>query len=288
MDQPFLQPVSGFFVDPQYQKTLKEAGLNSLDAVFAYEQGQRLTKSNLASWRHRVRLQLPDGQIAYLKRYSAPPLSVQIKSWLQHGRRGFLSEYDKGPLNELKKADVSIPQVIAYGGRWAGLFEKRSFIITLEIPNAHSLETQLPDCFEKSVSNLPKRDFILKLADFIHRFHKTGYRHRDLYLCHIFLSENTTLYLIDLHRTFKPNLTGKRYQVKDLAQLHYSSPAEGVSDTDRLRFYLEYTQKKKLSFSDKVFLRKIHAKALHIARHDRKHGRVVPFKKHSGKDTTPC
>ena len=288
MDQLFLQPVRGFFVDPQYRQTLEEAGLNSLDAVFAYEQGQRLTKSNLASWRHRIRLQLSNGQTVYLKRYCHPPLSVQIKSWFQHGQRSFLSAYDKGPLKELFNVKVRIPQTIAYGGQWAGLFEKCSFIITLEIPNAHSLETQLPDCFELSVSSQPKREFILRLADFIRRFHETGYRHRDLYLCHIFLSDNETLYLIDLHRTFKPNLTSKRYQVKDLAQLHYSCPSDKISHTDRLRFYLAYTQKEKLSFSDKAFIRKIHAKALHIARHDRKHGRTVPFEKRSGKDITPC
>ena len=285
MDPSFLQPVRGFFIDPQYQQTLEEAGLDSLDAVFAYEQGQRLTKPNLASWRHRIRLQLPNGQTVYLKRYSCPPLPVQIKSWFQHGYRGFLSEYDKGPLDELSNVVVLIPQTIAYGGQWTGLFEKRSFIITLEIPNAHSLETKLPDCFEHPVS---RREFILKLADFIRRFHETGYRHRDLYLCHIFLSNNETLYLIDLHRSFKPKLLGKRYRIKDLAQLHYSSPADKVSTADRLRFYLAYAQKKKLSAADKVFIRKIHTKALHIARHDRKHGRTVPFEKRSGKDATAC
>ncbi|MHC4836078.1 MAG: lipopolysaccharide kinase InaA family protein, partial [Planctomycetota bacterium] len=122
-------------------------------------------------------------------------------------------------LEELSAVDVRIPETIAYGGQWSGLFEKKSFIITLEIPNSHSLETALPDCFESAASNLAKRDFILKLADFIRRFHNTGYRHRDLYLCHIFVSNNETLYLIDLHRTFKPKFLGRRYQVKDLAHL---------------------------------------------------------------------
>lgn len=277
MKPNFLQPVRGFFVDPQYQQTLSEAGLDSLEAVFACKQGRSLTKAGLASWRHRIRLQLPNGQTVYLKRYVQPPLSVQIKGWAQHGQRAFLSEYDKGPLAKLRAVDVRIPQTIAYGGQWAGLFEKRSFIITLEIPNAHSLETALPDCFETTASNQRGRDFILKMADFIRRFHNTGYRHRDLYLCHIFLSENETLYLIDLHRTFKPKLLGKRYRVKDLAQLHYSSPADKITRADRIRFYLAYARKDKLSATDKSLLRAIHSKAGRIARHDRKQGRVIPF-----------
>jgi hypothetical protein len=287
MEPKFLQPVNGFFVDPKYQQLLKGTGLNSLDSIFAFKQGQQLTKANLVSWRHRIRLQLPDGQTVYLKRYLKPPLSIQIKNWLQHGQRAFLSEYDKGPQKELGNMNIRIPQTIAYGGQWTGLFEKRSFIITLEIPNAHSLETTLPNCFTVQDFKEKKR-FILKLADFIRRFHNTGYRHRDLYLCHIFLSEKETLYLIDLHRTFKPKLLGKRYKVKDLAQLHYSSPADKITLSDRIRFYLAYTQKKKLSFADKNFIRVIHSKTQRIARHDRKHGRVAPFEKDAGKDGTSC
>ena len=281
MESYFVQSAPGFFVDTAYQKILSDVGIDSLDSVFQYDQGENLGKPNLAAWRRRIRFQLSNGQTAYLKRYHNAPWSIQIKSWLQHGQRAFLSGYDKGPLAELQKVNVSIPQAIAYGGRWAELFEKKSFIIALEIPNALSLEARLPDCFIRS-SSTGKREFIIKLADFIRRFHETGYRHRDLYLCHIFLSENKTLYLIDLHRTFRPKLLGKRYQVKDLAQLHYSSPADKVSNTDRLRFYLGYTQKKKLSSADKAFIRKIHSKAQRIARHDRKQGRIIPFEKRSG------
>ena len=278
MSLPFKQYSDGFFVDPSYQLALAEAGIDSLDSVFAFHQGDTLGKANLASWRHRIRFQLSSGQTVYLKRYEHPPVSVQIKGWLQHGRHCFLSDYDKGPLKALQDVNVAIPQTIAYGGQWAGCFEKKSFIITLEIPNADSLETQLPDCFTSS-SLKSKRDFIQKLADFIRRFHNTGYRHRDLYLCHIFHTETGKLYLIDLHRTFKPKLTGRRYKLKDLAQLFYSSPGDKVFNTDRLRFYLGYTHKQTLSPADKAFIRRIAAKAQKIARHDRRHGRTVPFEK---------
>ena len=179
MQSPFIQSAPGFFVDPTYQMILSEAGIDSLEAVFKYSQGDNLVKAKLAAWRQRIRFQLSDGQTVYLKRYDNPPLSVQFKGWTQHGQHAFLSDYDKGPLETLQKVDVSIPQVIAYGGQWSGLFEKKSFIITLEIPNAHSLETRLPDCFTGG-SFKDRWDFIFKLADFIRRFHETGCRHRDL------------------------------------------------------------------------------------------------------------
>jgi hypothetical protein len=217
-----------------------------------------------------------------LKRYDRPPVPVQFKAWIQHGYRAFLSDYDKGPLAELENAKVRTPQTIAYGGRRTGCFEKCSFIITLEIQNAHSLESKLPGCFEAPPSrsnHQARKAFIGDIADFIRRFHATGYRHRDLYLAHLFLSEERSLYLIDLHRTFKPRFLSNRYRVKDLAQLHYSCPANRVGRTNRLRFYLVYAQRKKLTAWDKAFIRKIHAKALRIACHERKHGRIVPFQR---------
>jgi hypothetical protein len=280
MNEPFIQSADGFFVQPSYQQALAESGLDSLESVFAYEGGQNLTKPNLALWRHRIRFEFADGRGAYLKRYDRPPISVQLKGWIQHGRRALLSDYDKGPIEALAANNVLIPQTIAYGGRWAGWFERRSFIITLEIPNAHSLEQKLPDCFQSRPSRLQrqaKKQFIKMLADFLCRFHAAGYRHRDLYLSHVFFSGAQTLYLIDLHRSFKPRFFGTHYLVKDIAQLHYSCPAGLVGCTDRLRFYLAWAQTKKLSVLDKVFIRKVHAKALRMARHNRKHGRVVPF-----------
>ncbi|MBL7214253.1 MAG: hypothetical protein ISS71_01105 [Phycisphaerae bacterium] len=271
----------GFYVDKDYQDVLSQLGLDSPAGVFDFQQGENLVKSNLASWRHRIRFQLPDGQYAYLKRYDHPPKTVQLKAWLQHGRHTFLSDFDKGPAAILQRADVSIPQTIACGGQWQGLFEKRSFIITLELQDACSLEKKLPLCFYSNSpsSHKDRKKFIRQLADFIRRFHKTGVRHRDLYLAHIFLSENGHLSLIDLHRCFQPKLLKQRYQIKDITQLHYSCPGDVISFCDRIRFYRQYRKTGKLTSADKICIRKIHTKALRIGRHDRKHGRVVPFEK---------
>ena len=276
----------GFFVDSDYRSQLAPLGLDTLDGVFTFQQGENLLKANLASWRHRIRFQLPDGRFAYLKRYVNPPKSVQFKAWLQHGRRRFLSEYDKGPASLLRQVDVLIPHVIACGGVRCGWLEEKSFIITLEIPNACSLEKKLPEYFydNNRQSDTSRKDFIIKTADFVRRFHQTGYRHRDLYLAHLFLSGGETLYLIDLHRTFQPRLLANRFQIKDIAQLHYSCPGDVISLADRLRFYRAYRQKNRLTAADKAWIRKVHAKAVRIGRHDRKHGREVPFEKRCEKD----
>jgi tRNA A-37 threonylcarbamoyl transferase component Bud32 len=121
-----------------------------------------------------------------------------------------------------------------------------------------------------------RQDFIGRLASFIKRFHETGYRHRDLYLSHIFCSDSGEFCLIDLARAFRPILQ-RRFQVKDIAQLHYSAPAASITRADRLRFYLAYVDRRRLLPQDKAFIRNVIRKAHQMARHNRKRANLIPF-----------
>jgi heptose I phosphotransferase len=190
--------------------------------------------------------------------------------------------YDVLPCAALNRAGIGTYQVIAYGGRWNGIFEEKSFAILLEIPNAQSLEKQLPDCFTQPDSPAVRQSriaFINRLADFVRRFHECGFCHRDLYLCHIFRNDNDDLALIDLQRAFQPRLFRSRWIRKDLTQLYYSSPGDIISQTDRLRFYLRYTQKKTLTNIDRSFIRKLKRKVWRMADREIRRGNQVPFAK---------
>ncbi|MHC4625735.1 MAG: hypothetical protein ACYTDV_02025, partial [Planctomycetota bacterium] len=59
--------------------------------------------------------------------------------------------------------------------------------------------------------------------------------------------------------------------------IHYSAPGQAFSKTDRLRFLLRYVGRNRLTGQDKMFIRKVVRKARRMARHDKKHGREVPF-----------
>jgi heptose I phosphotransferase len=270
----------GFFADPEYVPTLKEMGLTTLDGIFAFEGGTDLAKKQLSSHRSRTCFRLgQDGPMVYLKRYSRPPAGRQIHNWIEHRRRCCTSVYDGHLTALLDDAGVSTPKTIAYGFEWDGLFEKRSFILIQEIAGGTSLEKKLPDSmldFSPAVSQARKH-FIVHVADFVRRFHATGCRHRDLYLCHLFLDKNNTLYMIDLQRVFKPLLLSERFRIKDLAQLYYSAPGRSVSRADRLRFFLHYRQHDRLTPADKRLIRRVIRKARRIAAHDRKKGRPIPF-----------
>jgi heptosyltransferase-2 len=280
-----LEKSKSFFVDPEYESALSKAGLDSIDSVFSFDAAKNLDKSNLARFRSRAQFEIEPvdsspSTTVFLKLYDRPPILIQLKNWLSARKRTScgLLEYTSG--RQLASFGINTPRTICCGEQWGGLFEERSFCITEKIPNAEALERKLPGYFteQTDIGHLKlRRDFIARLADFVKRFHETDYRHRDLYFSHIFHSDDDEFYLIDLARAFKPLILRQRFQIKDIAQLHYSAPGRHFSKTDRLRFYMWYAHHNRLSRQDKVFVRSVLHKARRMARHDRKYGREVPF-----------
>jgi hypothetical protein len=283
--QEFVETSKSFFIDPDYKTAFASLGLTSTDEVFSFNAAKNLTKNNLARFRSRLQFEIKSpvsGQptTVFLKRYDLPPILVQLKNWLSARSRKSCSFFEFASADELAAVGINTPNTIAYGEQWGTLFERRSFIITEKIPDAKSLERELPDCFNgpPTTENLKvRRNFIARLAGFIKKFHETNYRHRDLYFSHIFCSDEGEFYLIDLARAFRPIVLRRRFQIKDIAQIHYSAPAKYFSNTDRLRFYLGYTGRDRLTSEDKNFIRKVINKARRMARHDIKHKRQVPF-----------
>lgn len=276
----FVKFEDGFFVDKAYAESFRKMSLTSINAVFEFQGDENLSKSNLAKHRSRIRFQLPQlNKTLFLKRYNRVPILTQIKNWVSHLRRASTSDFDRMPTEELKPAGIAAPKTVAFGEQWGKVFEKRSFIFMEKVENGISLEEKLPDCFcTRPISRHKERcEFINTLADFTKRFHETGFRHRDYYLCHIFLVDSKDFCLIDMQRSFKPFVFSERYRLKDITQLHYSAPGDCISQADRLRFYLRYSGKPKLDISDRKFLGKVKSKAWRIAVHDIKHGREVPF-----------
>lgn len=280
--QKFIEISKSCFIDSDYKAAFSELGLTSIDAVFSFSSGRNLAKNNLARYRTRLQFKINSPAVTvFLKRYDRPPILAQLRSWLSAHRRVSCGVFGFSAASELAAACINTPKTVFYGEQWGAFFEKRSFIITEKIPNAESLERQLPDFFKYPITGEKlklRRSFITQFAGFIRRLHDTGYRHRDLYFSHIFYSNDGDFYLIDLARAFKPFVFSRRFRIKDIAQLYYSAPAQSFTRTDRLRFYFSYTGiKGRLTRKDKAFIRRVINKARRMARHDVKHGRAVPF-----------
>jgi hypothetical protein len=274
MDE-FVKIAPNFHVRIDFVDCFRKLGLKNIDDIFSFSGGKNLTKDELAAFRQRIMFNTDSPKVVlFLKRYQDVPKSRQLKNWLIRRKRISTMSCDLQPAENLKSFGINTPKTIAFGREWKGLFEKRSFIITEKIPGSASLEEKLPDGFSRQ-----RKNFIESLAAFVQKFHKTGYRHRDLYLCHIFCNPQGQFTLIDLNRVFKPLFFSQKYRLKDLAQLYYSAPGKIFTKADRLRFFLAYLQKNKLSKRDKILIKKIKSKAQGMAKHDKKHGRIPPFEK---------
>ncbi|HEV8062374.1 MAG TPA: lipopolysaccharide kinase InaA family protein [Gemmataceae bacterium] len=94
-----------------------------------------------------------------------------------------------------------------------------------------------------------KRGLTLEVARLTKILHRQRHFHKDLYLCHFYIPEAFTrtmptwtdqVYMIDFHRLAAHPFTWPVWQVKDLAELLYSSAVEGVGPRDRLRFWRHF------------------------------------------------
>lgn len=279
--QKFKKLSDSFIIDAEYEEGFREIGLTDIEAVFNFSGGKDLTKSNLASYRNRMQfeIRLPRTTL-FLKRFNRPPISVQLQNWFAGYERRSCASFDYETANELSLKGINTPKTVGFGEQFGALFEKRSFCITEKIADAESLERKLPEFFygrQDSDKLRLRKNFIERLAKFVRKFHKTNYRHRDLYFSHIFYNDRGEFYLIDLSRALKPLLLTERFRIKDIAQLYYSAPGKYFSTTDRLRFYFGLTGRKRLNRKDKSVIKKIKHKTKRMAKHDKKHGRTAPF-----------
>jgi heptose I phosphotransferase len=156
-----------------------------------------------------------------------------------------------------------------------GQSDGRSFLMTQGIENCQKL-TAWMDSHKQTLRNgelASLRKIVEGVADVARNMHAAGMHHQDFYLTHLMVPQSdpaAPIHVLDLGRAkVQPRLAAGRWIVKDLAQLNYS--ADGVSASDRLRFFTRYLGHKPTR-ADRALVGKIVGKSRSIARHSRKNG----------------
>lgn len=156
-------------------------------------------------------------------------------------------------IETLPQIGIATMRLVGYGKRGRHPAHKQSFLITEELKPTVSLEDYCR--FWKTRPPAPglKRALIKRVAQIARALHANGIVHRDLYLCH-FLMDTAhdasghddavpRLYLIDLHRAEQRRSLGRRWRIKDVAGLYFSSMDTGLTLRDHLRFIEVYSQR---------------------------------------------
>ena len=162
---------------------------------------------------------------------------------------GAKNEYDA--ISALTTLGIKTMTLAAYGQRGLNIAEQDSYVLTESLEPSTSLEDFCANWTVDKPSLKLKRALIKRVATITRTLHENGINHRDLYICHFLLKDgelespaeisDLQLYLIDLHRVQIRPKTPKRWQVKDLSALYFSSMDIGLSLNDRLYFIRHYT-----------------------------------------------
>lgn len=250
---------------------LEELGLHTLQAAMHFSRGTMMRDAGPRKT-YRVEAQ---GEVLYVKIHSAVSFR---RRWTMFGRQnGSPARIEWDNINGLRRAGFDVPEPVAFGESAAILGSPRqSFLVTREVPGPQ-LDELLSGGYPDPKRRGPRvaRDQVLRdLSGMIRRFHASGFFHKDLYFCHLIVTEDERWgrpYLIDLGRVNQQFPPRRRWLVKDLAALNYSAPST-VTRADRLRFVLGYLCKPHLDPQVKKCVRDVVAKTEQIASHVPKYG----------------
>lgn len=170
-----------------------------------------------------------------------------FKNWLQ-GKRPIISARNEWRAIQRCHAEgIPTMDLVAYGTQGCNPASRQSFLITRALEPVVSLADYCGSWKTQPPPLDHKRALITQVAHLARQFHDANMNHRDFYLCHFLLNTDKTgnnhfaLHLIDLHRALiHKSAVPKRWLVKDLAGLLFSSMDMGFTQKDWLRFVKAY------------------------------------------------
>lgn len=252
-----------------FAETLRAAGLTTFNSIMQYRGGS--IAKNVLQERTTTRIELATAndtaQAFFLKRHGPSPLKEHIKPWLR------LQRPILGARNEwnaiLAFHDVGIPTMTPVALGESG---QHSFLLTESIEDCHKLSNWMEEnAWTYDPDGAKRKQSVLRrIAETARRMHGAGLHHQDFYLTHLLVPADDPareLFVIDLGRVRKRRKLGKRWIIKDLAQLNYSTPH--VSADERRRF-LETYLARPIEESDRPLIERIERKTQAIARHSQK------------------
>lgn len=188
----------------------------------------------------------------YLKRHYRLPRwrGLLATVWPDGGWSPAAQEWDH--LQWAKASGMPVPAAVAaaeYIGPWGRL---QSFLAVEELADMLPLHEAVPAAaaqLDPKTFRAWKQTLGVEVARLTRALHDLRYFHKDLYLCHFYIPRQWTqaiprwqgqVHLIDLHRLRRHRFTWRLWQMKDLAQLLYSSDVRGIDVRDRVRFWHAY------------------------------------------------
>jgi heptose I phosphotransferase len=253
-------------VNSAFADVLRNHGLTTFESLMHFSDAE-VTK-DLRRERVTSRLVLTDasGKHAfYLKRHGPPPWKEYLKPLIRFRLPLLGARHEWNAILRFHEARIPTMTPVALGesGRY-------SFLLTEALDDCQKVSEWMQEHLQSTAeTDRPDtRELVEAIARVARTMHQAGMHHQDFYAGHLMLPTGSpAVHVIDLGRVRECRRLGKRWIIKDLAQLDYS--ARFFSQGDRLRFLRAYLGRP-LAPQDRGLIRLVRSKALAIARHSRK------------------
>jgi heptose I phosphotransferase len=263
-------------ISETHRDLLKAGGLETFSDFMTFQGGQVLKR--LPS-RMILKVTIPfqgANRNLFLKRHTG---AITWGERLRAAFSGFSPSWGRKEWEVIQAfRESGIPTLTAAAaGERSDRGRRESFVMTEELEGFCSLEEWVRQHVAPPLSAVrirEKRAMIREVARIARTMHGEGFNHRDFYLCHIFVRERGDgtwdWRVLDLQRVDRRRWFRRRWLIKDLAALHFSSPSPQFTRTDRLRFLKVYLNRNVSRERDLSLIHQIQRKTDRIARHDRK------------------
>ena len=227
--------------------------------------------------RRVVRFEL-DGGAYYLKHHVGIGWKEIFKNLLQVKLPVLGASNEWYAIERLKELGIDTMEAVGFGQRGLNPAEQESFLVTRELADTLTLETFCQQWRESPPKLQEKRVLIERVAKIARRIHSNGLTHRDFYLCHILMEAggelerpdpiNAKLYLVDLHRMLQFGQLPRRWQVKDIGSIYFSSLDIGLTRRDIIHFIRAYSGKPIRKALQDRFWQEVSLRAVKLYRRD--------------------
>jgi len=190
-------------------------------------------------------------------------------------------------INRVHELGLDSLNALAYGCKGHNPAKKLSFLVTEELSNTLSLAQYAEQWPNNPPAPRERRALIRRVATIARTIHQDGINHRDLYICHFLLDlssgpnnakDDPQLFLVDLHRAQMRTVVPRRWLVKDIASIYFSSLDIGLTKKDVylfLQVYFDMPLREIMGTKD-ALLKSITKRAIQLYRRDFKRLPVLP------------
>ncbi len=223
------------------------AGDDAFDHILA------LTGETYRQHKHRrtMRIEL-DGRAYFLKVHRHPGWREILKDALRGRVPVITARPEVAAIRKCQQLGIATTPIAGWGVRGRNPARIESFLLTEALEGFIHLDELTIDWGGRT-SNARvqlQRAVLRDVAGISRTLHTNGVNHRDFYLCHFMLpirdwsawtpGDPLNLHVIDLHRTQIRTRTPRRWIIKDLSGLLFSSLNAGYTRRDWLRFLRIY------------------------------------------------